>query len=180
MNMGMTNQKMKDVMPKQAEGTNLELREPGVNDTTQEQSNIFVWKDFEVQGYATILGFYVGPQMGAHNWVEPLSKFRDRIKDIKQAGASISLNAFDYNAKVVPVTSYVAQLLPLSTAFFLLERAALHAVARAPFNTFRHADFSSYPQLVDPNCVPSTWLVLQPFSAPLLAQSQGGQSGFGK
>ena len=139
-----------------------------------------MWKDLKVQGYAKILGFYVGPQMGAHNWVEPLSKFRDRMKDIKQAGASISLNAFDYNAKVVPVTSYVAQLLTLSTAFFLLERAALHAVARAPFNTFRHADFSSYPQFVDRNCDPSTSLVLQPFSAPLLAQSQGGQSGFGK
>ena len=32
-------------MPRQVEGTNLELYEPGENDTTQEQGNIFVWKD---------------------------------------------------------------------------------------------------------------------------------------
>ena len=63
------------------------------------------------------------------------------MKDIKSAGASLGISAYDYNAKVVPVTSYQAQLIPLNKSYFFMERAALHAVLHAPFNTFRHSDF---------------------------------------
>ena len=88
-----------------------------------------------------MLGFFVGPGMGEYNWAGPLSKFRSRVLDIKKAGASLIVNAYDYNTKVVPVASYVAQLVPLSKTHFRLESAALHTVMHAPFNTFRLADF---------------------------------------
>ena len=68
-------------------------------------------------------------------------KFKSRIKDIKAASASVSVNIYDYNARVTPVTSYQAQLLQFSNAYYITERAAFHALFRAPFNTFRHGDF---------------------------------------
>ena len=108
------------------------------------------WKEFGIQDAAKVLCFFVGPGMGKHNWVEPLTKFRNRVTDIKAGGASVSINTFDYNAKVVPVTSYQAQLLPLSKAHFGIERAALHAVMRAPFNAFRHADFFQLHKIKGP------------------------------
>jgi hypothetical protein len=105
------------------------------------QEQIPQWKDFEVKGAAEMLGFFIGPQMGLYNWCKPLTKYRDRIRDIRVAGASISMNCYDYNARVVPVTSYQAQLLPLPPSHLFMERVAMTTVLRAPFNTFRHLDF---------------------------------------
>ena len=50
------------------------------------------------------------------------------------------LNAYTYNARAVPVTSYVAQLVPLPKELAVQERVAMHTVLRAPINSMRHAD----------------------------------------
>ena len=110
--------------------------------------NIPAWEDFQMDSCAKLLGFYVSPSIGKFNWVGPLSKFVSRVKDIKTATASIAINAYDFNSRVVPVLGYQAQLLPLDEKHFVLERVAMHTVLRAPMNTFRHSDFSSFPKLV--------------------------------
>ena len=51
------------------------------------------------------------------------------------------MNCYDYNVRVVPVTSYQAQLLPLPPSHLFMERVAMTTVLRAPFNTCRHLDF---------------------------------------
>ena len=75
------------------------------------------------------------------NWNEQGSKIRLRVQHIQQSSAPIKLNIHTYNTRVVPVTSYVAQLLPIPQDFLQLERAMLHTVLRLPQNALCHADF---------------------------------------
>ena len=83
----------------------------------------------------------VFPEMAGHNWTKPMRKFKKRVYDIKHAGAATSLNAYDYNCRVLPVLSYVAQLIPLPLFFAFEQRVAFHTIYHAPFNTFAHSDF---------------------------------------
>ena len=77
------------------------------------------WQEFSIAPSAKALGFFLGLQMGAQNWTEPPLKFKRRMKDIKAARASLSVNIYDFNSRVLPVTSYQAQLLPLSRTHFI-------------------------------------------------------------
>ncbi len=79
--------------------------------------------------------------MGSRVWDGPLKKYYSRVKQIHEGAASVQLNAYTYNARVVPVTSYVAQLVPLPKELAVQERVAMHTVLRAPINSMRHADF---------------------------------------
>ena len=79
--------------------------------------------------------------MGSRIWEGPLKKYNSRVKHIQNGAASVKLNAYTYNARAVPVTSYVAQLIPLPKNMAVQERVAMHTVLRAPINSMRHADF---------------------------------------
>ena len=46
------------------------------------------WKLFKVKPLAKLLGFYIGPQAGTMMWQGPLTKYKDRINDIKRGCAS--------------------------------------------------------------------------------------------
>jgi len=96
---------------------------------------------YVVTGAAELLGFFIGPLMGRHHWIKPMRKFKKRVFEIKTAGAATALNAFDYNTRVLPVLSYVSQLVPLPRYFAFEQRVAFHVVYHAPFNTFAHSDF---------------------------------------
>ena len=85
--------------------------------------------------------------MGRCQWIKPVRKYKKRIHDIKVAHASISLNAYDYNARVLPVLSYVSQLVPLPAHFPWDQRIASHTVYHAPFNTFAHSEFFIWAEL---------------------------------
>ena len=67
---------------------------------------------------AKLLGFFLGPHAGSQNWAGPLKKYANRMQAIKNGQASVAINAFTYNTRVVPVASYVAQLIPLSRFFY--------------------------------------------------------------
>ena len=41
-------------------------------------SNIPTWCQLQVEDSAKLLGFYVGPAAGEHNWTGPISKLRDK------------------------------------------------------------------------------------------------------
>ena len=88
-----------------------------------------------------MLRFFVGPLAGPQQWLKPFSKFSNRILEMKHAGASTNMNTYDYNSRILPVLSYVAQLVPLPAAFAMEQRRALHVVHHAPFNTFAHSEF---------------------------------------
>ena len=108
-------------------------------------ANVPDWAAFKVVNAAELLGFFVGPGAAQKMWIKPLAKFKRRVLDIKNAGAGLTLNMLDYNARVVPVLSYVAQLFPLPDDFQYWQRVALHTVYKAPINTFAHNHFFQAP-----------------------------------
>ena len=102
--------------------------------------NIPEWQHFCFKEATKLLGFYIGPKAGTSNWVDQISKVRERIRTIQCSGASVSRNAHTFNSRVLPVTSYVAQLLPLPAKFMQFERGCLHTVLRMPQNSLCHGD----------------------------------------
>jgi len=95
--------------------------------------NVPEWKPL-----AKLLGFYIGPQAGTMMWQGPLTKYKDRINDIKRGCASIALNCHTYNTRIVPVFSYVSQLVPLPGTFH--ELFGMCSAIRAP-NALRESDY---------------------------------------
>ena len=103
--------------------------------------NLPSWVSFQVCSTAKYLGFFLGPEAGAHNWAGPLRKFRDRVAAIRASDAPVSIAVYTYNIRAVPVTSYVSQLIPLPKEAAALERTSMHTVLRLPQQTFHHSDF---------------------------------------
>jgi len=112
--------------------------------------NIPEWKQFTIKDCTKFLGFYIGPGAGKMNWIEQATKMKERIQCIQSAKASVKLNAFTYNARVVPVVSYVAQLLNCPLEMEQTERAMMHTVLRLPQNALCHADLFHLEQLGGP------------------------------
>ncbi len=71
------------------------------------------WSEFQLVSVGKYLGFFLGPDAGKAQWVAPLDKFWSRVKAVQASRASISITAYTYNSRIVPVLGYVAQLLPL-------------------------------------------------------------------
>jgi len=102
--------------------------------------NIPKWSELSIDSAANLLGMYIGPGANALNWHKQLRKMKDRVKAIQSGSATITLNVISYNSRVVPVGSYVAQLLPCPPSLPPLERAAMHTVLRLPQNSLTHSD----------------------------------------
>jgi len=88
-----------------------------------------------------MLGIYIGPGAGKYNWVEQIVKIKARTQTIQAASASISINAYTYNSRVVPCTSFVAQLLRAPASLAVTERSILHTILRMQQNSLCHGDF---------------------------------------
>ena len=52
-----------------------------------------LWGDFSVAGYATYLGFVLGPQRSDRSWNKPVQKYLERAKDRGQIGGGLQLTA---------------------------------------------------------------------------------------
>ena len=89
--------------------------------------NIPVWQEFKVLPSAKPLGFDMGPLAGSMNCTELSQKIKARVQSIRNSQAPISIEAYSSNTRVVPVTSYIAQL-PIPDSLFKLERAMMHTV----------------------------------------------------
>ena len=74
--------------------------------------NIPEWSEFSIASCTNMLGLYIGPGAGTLNWTKQITKIKDRVKAIQSSSAPIRLNVLTFNSRVVPVASYVAQLLP--------------------------------------------------------------------
>ena len=73
--------------------------------------------NFQDQATIKTSGVFIGPRAGSMMWHGPMTKYKDRINDIKRGSASIALNCHTYNSRIVPVFSYVSQLVPLPNTF---------------------------------------------------------------
>jgi len=69
------------------------------------------------------------------------------MRAIKNASASVAINAVAYNSRVVPVLGYQAQFLIPPPNLPQIESAALHGVFRLPNNCFRHRHFFDHESL---------------------------------
>ena len=99
--------------------------------------NIPEWENFKVAPTAKLLGFFLGPHAGSQKRAGPLKKYASRLQAIKNGQASVAINAFTYNTRVVPVASYVSQLIPLPDSF--TEGFDILSVIRC-VNCLRHSD----------------------------------------
>ena len=70
-------------------------------------SNIPEWKHFKILSVSKYLGFQLGPDAGRAQWTGTFKKFKDRVDEIKRSGAPVSVAAFTYNIKVIPVPLYI-------------------------------------------------------------------------
>ena len=127
------------------------------NETTKKniskwlKRNIPEWCNFSIEDSTKLLGFFIGPGAGRMSWTEQASKMRSRVRSIQHAEASVKLNTHTFNTRVVPVTSYIAQLLVIPDSFSQLERAMMHTVLRLPQNALCHADFMHLHKVGGPN-----------------------------
>ena len=85
-----------------------------------------------------LLGFYIGPTAGSKMWNGALAKYNSRILEMKKCHAPLATNCLTYNSRIVPVFSYVSQLVPLPEPF--KERYGMFNVIRAP-QCMRTSDF---------------------------------------
>ncbi len=61
------------------------------------------WADFKIAACGKYLGFQCGPSAGGIQWNAPLQKFKNRVKEINTPHAAISISAYTYNVRAVPV-----------------------------------------------------------------------------
>ena len=69
---------------------------------------------------------------------KPLS---ESVQAIRASSAPVSLTIRTYNIRVIPLTSYDSQLVPLPKEAMDIERCSLHTVLRLPQKSLRHSDF---------------------------------------
>ena len=99
--------------------------------------------NFLIKEASKYLGFYLGPAANSLQWRAALAKFQTRVNKIYNSKAGISVAAYVYNSRAVPVTSYVAQLCPLPPSARHLERVALHRITHMATNAIPTRDFST-------------------------------------
>ena len=79
--------------------------------------NIPEWKDTNITNHGKYLGFFIGHDAGKHNWSSPISKYKQRAREIHVAALPAPSSANEYNTKCLPTLLYVSQLCsPLPTS----------------------------------------------------------------
>ena len=73
-------------------------------------NNIPDWKDMNITNHGKYLGFFIGPDAGKHNWSSPISKYKQRSREIHVAALPAAFSASEYNTKCLPTLLYVSQL----------------------------------------------------------------------
>ena len=85
-----------------------------------------------------------------------IAKYNNRILEMKRGSASIAINGLTTNTRIAPVTSYVAQLVPLPKSF--QEKLGCAVLLE---HCMREADFFQLHKLGDQNSGPSQLPVQQ-------------------
>jgi len=90
---------------------------------------------FMIRSIAKYLGFHSGPVADDQDFCEPLRKFRARTHLVASSTLALAQAASSFNARAVPVLSYVAQLSPPPPRTAATETWAANKVLRMPGNT---------------------------------------------
>ncbi len=105
------------------------------------EKHIPLWANFNIKPTSKYLGFFMGPQSGSQQWLAPFAKYHDRVNSIYGSGAAISMGAYNYNVRTLPVLSYISQLICLPDQASEWERRALYRVTHLANNSINHQDF---------------------------------------
>jgi hypothetical protein len=95
-------------------------------------NNIPEWENMTISDCGKYLGFFIGPSAGAHNWLAPIARFRQRVREVHVAGLPARVSAIEYNTKCIPTLLYVAQLCPPPPNLKKAELGAIHKVLHLP------------------------------------------------
>jgi len=94
------------------------------------------WVGVPVVKMAKYLGFWLGPAAGKRSWDDPSCSWESRTKTIANASASASVSVLGHNSRALPVTQYVAQLLPPPEELLKKEVWATNKLLHLPPRTF--------------------------------------------
>ena len=84
------------------------------------------------------LGFYIGPEAGKHSWLTPMSKYKQRAREIHVAALPAAFSASEYNTKCLPTLLHVSQLCPPPPHFLQAELGAIHKILHIPPQTLSY------------------------------------------
>jgi len=93
----------------------------------------------KIAGHGKYLGFFIGPESGTHNWSSPLSKYRQRAREIHVAALPAAFSASEYNSKCLPTLLYVSQLCPPPPHLLQTELGAIHKILHLPPQTISYS-----------------------------------------
>jgi len=68
------------------------------------------WQYMIIKDSSKYLGFHLGPRAGANQWTEAISKFAERVIDLRNLDLPLRLAVNRYNYKILPVLGYIGQL----------------------------------------------------------------------
>jgi hypothetical protein len=68
------------------------------------------WQYMIIKDSSKYLGFHLGPRAGANQWNGAISKFAERVIDLKDLDLPLRLAVNRYNYKILPVLGYIGQL----------------------------------------------------------------------
>ena len=102
------------------------------------QTNIPDWKNLKIASTGKYLGFFIGPNSGSNNWSMPLSKYKQRAREIHVAAFPAAFSASEYNSKCLPTLLYVSQLCPPPPHIMQTELGAIHKILHLPPQTFSY------------------------------------------
>ena len=86
----------------------------------------------QITNVGKYIGFQLGPKAGAPQWVAPLEKFKQRVKDIRSSDLPLGLAASQYASRAVPVLGYVGQSVPPPAYYTCTELWAAHKISGIP------------------------------------------------
>jgi hypothetical protein len=98
--------------------------------------NIPQWAAFLICNFGKYLGFELGPAGGGAMWLKAEQKWLSRAQIVAAAQRAASICTPICNSRIVPVLSYIAQLVPVSTSIIKTEnrvRQRLFHVLHHPF-----------------------------------------------
>ena len=96
--------------------------------------NIPEFVDFEVANSGKYLGWHLGLDATPKSFAEPLRKYGERVSEICDGLAPVTVSLLRYNQRAVPVLSFVSQFsgFPKDVNIQSREHHALHKILRLP------------------------------------------------
>ena len=97
------------------------------------QQQVRNWGDFSIRRYATYLGFCMGPDRGDRSWVKAVAKFQERALLWRRIGCGPFNTILAYRIYIIPVLSFLVQLLSPPSNWDDIERNVCKTLFRGPW-----------------------------------------------